>query len=165
MLPRIFRLSTDYEFRRVKRLGRGVTTPYFGVYFAENRRSPVTKFGIIITNNLDKRAVCRNRIKRLLRRSIEAHLTKYKPGYDVVLVAFKKALTATYEEISNTFNQALSKTPLLWSRYASPLISWSPVLPVFSLLFTVLLGSSGEIWYSQGRTYGIYTGSKMQPFE
>ena len=49
----------------------------------------------------------------MLRLAIAAHLSGYQPGYDVVLVAFRQSLTATYEEISDSFNQALSKTPLL----------------------------------------------------
>lgn len=113
MLPRSLRLTSDYDFRRVKRWGYSVTTPYFGLYFAKNKLSPSTRFGIIVTNTLDKRAVYRNKIRRWLRRSVEAHLNSYQPGYDVVLVAFKKALTVGYEEISSAYNQALSKTPLL----------------------------------------------------
>lgn len=113
MLPTSFRLTSDYDFRRVKRLGKSVTTPFFGLYFARALQSATTRFGIIVTNSLNKRATRRNKVRRMLRLAIAAHLSGYQPGYDVVLVAFRQSLTATYEEISDSFNQALSKTPLL----------------------------------------------------
>lgn len=113
MLPRSLRLTSDYDFRRVKRWGYSVTTPYFGLYFVKNKQSPCTRFGIIVTNTLDKRAVYRNRVRRFLRRAVEAHLLQYSQGFDVVLVAFRKSLTISYEEISNSYDKAVSKTPLL----------------------------------------------------
>ncbi len=115
MLPRILRLSTDYDFRRVKRAGKGVTTSLFGLYYSPrslSQKAP-SRFGIIVTNRLDKRAVYRNRVRRLLRQVIYENRERVRTNFDVVVVAFNPIMTATYEKISNTFNTALSKTPLL----------------------------------------------------
>lgn len=111
MLPKSSRLSCDYEFNRVKRIGRGVTSSLFGIYFAPARLPGKTRFGIIISNKLEKKAVRRNRLRRLFRQAIREKV--FKNGYDVVIVAFRRSLTASYEELNNTFNKTLSKTPLL----------------------------------------------------
>lgn len=113
MLPQKYRLTSDYDFRRVKRLGKGVSTPLFGLSYVPAKTQGVSRLGIIVTNSLDKRAVYRNQVRRMFRDSWHANLGAFKMGYDVVIVAFKKSLGSTYEEISTNLNSALSKTPLL----------------------------------------------------
>ncbi|MCX6783859.1 MAG: ribonuclease P protein component [candidate division WWE3 bacterium] len=113
MLPAKYRLTSDYDFRRVKRLGKGVATPLFGLSYVAAKTQGVTRLGIIVTNSLDKRAVYRNRVRRMFRDAWHENLESFKMGYDVVIVAFKRSLTSNYDEIRTSLNSALSKTPLL----------------------------------------------------
>jgi len=111
VLSKNSRLSSDYEFNRVKRYGRGVTTSLFGLYYTYSIQPRKTRFGIIVTNKMEPRAVYRNRVRRLLRRAVTEKT--FKPNFDVVIVAFRRSLTTTYEEIIDAFNKAVSKTPLV----------------------------------------------------
>ncbi len=113
MLPRLHRLTSTYDFNRVKRLGRGIKTPLFGIFFAPSKCKTDIRFGVIITNAIEKRAVYRNKAGRLVKKFFRDNLNRFHPGFDVVVVVYKVGLKATYEEISDTFNQTLSKTPLI----------------------------------------------------
>lgn len=113
MLSRPYRLTSAYDFNRVKRLGKGVKTPLFGLFYTSSNNVKDLRFGVIITNATEPRAVYRNKVSRLVKRFFRENLTRFHSGFDVVVVIYKQALGVTYEEISNTFNQALPKTPLL----------------------------------------------------
>jgi len=118
MLPRQNRLTSDYDFEKVKRFGQGFKTRYFGISYVKTRHKS-SRFGIIVVNKLDKRAVYRNKVRRYLRQAIHEYLPNLSGGYDVVLVAFKTILRASYEEICDITHQALSETPLFRLRNSS----------------------------------------------
>jgi len=113
MLPRAFRLTAAYDFNRVKRLGKGVKTLFFGLFYAPSKNPADLRFGVIVTNAVEKRAVYRNKVSRQVKRFFSENLTCFHPGFDVVVVIYKPGLLVTYEELSNTFNHALPKTPLV----------------------------------------------------
>ncbi len=113
MLPKKHRLTDNYDFRRVRRIGKKYNCPLFFATFAEakNQTHP-TRFGLVVSNKIDKRAPARNRIKRLLREAIRLNLNNIKPGYDVTIVAKNQIKNADYEEVSNHINKFLSEIPL-----------------------------------------------------
>jgi len=113
MLPAKYRLLDDYDFRRVKRLGRSYNFPLFIIACCSAKNPKSLRFGFIFSANFDKRATVRNRYKRLLRQGVQGRLDKFRIGLDVVFIPKKTILGKTYEEINNSFNSALPKTPLV----------------------------------------------------
>ena len=72
MLPKLNRL-TRQEVEEIKK-GQKVIIQgrYFGLIYQP--KIGVAKFGVIVSNHISKKAVLRNRVKRLLYRSLGKHL-------------------------------------------------------------------------------------------
>jgi len=111
MLQKENRLVDDYDFRRVKRLGKSYHCPLFKLSIAERKLAGPSRFGFVISKKIDKRAVVRNRIKRLLREVVRKNLEKIAAGFDVVFVARPSIVGKNYEEINLEFNKILSTIP------------------------------------------------------
>jgi len=109
MLPKENRLTDDYDFRRVKRLGKSYHCPLFKLSVARKKVLGPSRFGFVISKKIDKRAVVRNRIKRLLRQVVRERLEKIPNGFDVVFVVRPSIVGKIYEEINTEFNKVLSK--------------------------------------------------------
>jgi len=86
-LPREYRLKDSYYFRRVKRLGKSFNTPLFFLNIAPSKDPDELKFGFVVSTKVDKRAVERNRIRRVLSESIRKRLDGFGRGYHVVIIA------------------------------------------------------------------------------
>ncbi|PIS23228.1 ribonuclease P protein component [candidate division WWE3 bacterium CG08_land_8_20_14_0_20_40_13] len=114
MLKAQNRLLDDYDFRRVKRLGKTFVTPLFVLSFApaKNPAGP-PRFGFVFATTFDKRAVVRNRHKRILREAVRVNLNKFHAGFDIVIIPRRKLIGKTYEEICRIFDWTLPKTPLV----------------------------------------------------
>ena len=113
MLPKEHRLKTNYDFRKVKQHGNAVHTTYFTLlyYVPKNKKSVPSRFGFIASKKFDKRAVVRNRARRLLREVIREHLDTINSGYDIVLIAKNNIKNAKYQEVNSAFNKILPKVP------------------------------------------------------
>lgn len=52
--------------------------------------SPPTRFAFVVSKNVDKRAVIRNRIRRVVREAVRLALPKITPGWDGVFLMRKE---------------------------------------------------------------------------
>jgi len=109
MLPKENRLTDDYDFRRVKRLGKSYHCPFFKLSLAPRKIAGPSRFGFVISTKIDKRATVRNRIKRLLREAMRERLEKVPGGFDLVFIVRPKMVGKTHEEICAAVDQVLSK--------------------------------------------------------
>lgn len=109
MLPKENRLTDDYDFRRVKRLGKNHHCPLFSLTVAPRKTRGPSRFGFVVSTKIDKRATVRNRIKRLLREVVRANLTKIPDGFDLVFVVRPKIVGKNYEEVRFEVDKILSK--------------------------------------------------------
>ncbi len=114
MIPESNRLQTEYEFRKVKRHGKVQETPYFILvyYYNSNRKAQPPRFGFITSKKFDKRAVKRNRARRLMQEAILKKLSKFKNGYDIVLIARQNIKNVSFKEVLTELNKVLPKVPL-----------------------------------------------------
>lgn len=115
MLPVANRLNSKFEFLKLKRYGRSVSTPIFNFAYLFNQ-SPQepSRFGFIISKKIDKRATVRNGTKRRLREAVRLFLKDFKReingrGLTAVFIIRRGALDKSYEEVSHWVNQVLSK--------------------------------------------------------
>lgn len=113
MLARGFRLTRFTDFNSIFEKGLVQRSPFFSLRFLENNLF-VSRFGIVISTKIDKRAVYRNYLKRQIREIIRLNLNKIKKGFDIVLIVNKKEiLKLNYNELQKEILKFLEKANLL----------------------------------------------------
>jgi len=114
MLKKENRLSSDFEFNVARKYGRYYESPLTHTYFLipKNYHGP-TKVGIVVSNKFSKKAVERNKVKRIYRKIVVENFEKINKG-DLWIVIHPKfsSLKKTYEEISTDFNKILQKASI-----------------------------------------------------
>jgi len=113
MLPKENRVSSDFDFKRIRRLGSPYHSPYFSLTVLKEKDADPSRFGFVISSRVSKRAVKRNRIKRLIRTEVEELLPRLAPGYWAVFWIKPKALEAEPGPLRDSVSQTLRKAGLL----------------------------------------------------
>lgn len=104
-LPTRHRLKKKKEFDLVKREGKLIRDKLFSVLFFKDKTSDGPKFGLVVSKKIDKRAVERNRIRRLLAEAIAELLPETGKNLKFVILAKHTLKTATLSEIKETFKR------------------------------------------------------------
>ncbi len=117
MLPKKNRLTSKYEFNKVRYLANKHNTKYSGKYFhifwtAVPEYTGPTRFGVVVTTKFDKSAARRNKVKRVFRELFREYSGRIRDDYWVVVHPKFSCSNKTYEEISIDFNSVLQKIPL-----------------------------------------------------
>lgn len=105
--PRSHRLLTSADFRQVFRQRRKVATRHASLHLSRNGRDHA-RLGITVSRKVSKKAVQRNRIKRLVREYFRKHNVTLT-GTDVVFTAFPGCADLTNEALVGTLDR-------LWRR-------------------------------------------------
>lgn len=103
-------LKLNHIFRRLYH-SDGFASPYL-VLYARKNRTATNRVGITVSKKLGK-AHIRNRIRRRLREVYRLHEDQFLPGWDIVLVARSKALTADFAALTKSFLSLAKKAGIL----------------------------------------------------
>lgn len=98
------KLKTSKEYSEVFNSGKKIIGIGIIIYYKPETQ---LKTGIIVSRKVDKRAVIRNRTKRILREVFRLHKPDLPGQY--VIIAKNKILKMKYLEILSDFNQAIKK--------------------------------------------------------
>lgn len=79
----------------------------------KNNNLNVSRFAVVVSKKIDKRAVGRNKIKRQVRNCIEKLLPNIKEGKDVLIIARADVREKTEEEILLIIKESFEKAKLL----------------------------------------------------
>lgn len=114
MLPKKYRLSlpkkppiTKLEKKQL------IQGKYFGLLVTQQETDAESRFAIIISSKVAKKATQRNKVKRLLNEAVRKLLKDTKKGYDVVFLIKKNAVAANLNELQNSVRKAFKKAGLL----------------------------------------------------
>jgi len=110
MLPKKHRLSTTYEFNKVRRDGKKVRASLFDLFYLKDKGP--ARFGIVVPNSYSKVAPVRNKVKRVFREVLRLNLKNVPEGLWVVVHPKKESEKKNNEEISTEINKVLSKISL-----------------------------------------------------
>lgn len=110
-------------FKRENRLVYGVkfnnsynfSVPQF-ILKTKNNGILLNRFGIVVSKKIDKRAVVRNKIKRIFRSALVDLNKNMSSGHDILFVVKLGIINKTKEEIYLLIKQALEKARLMKMR-------------------------------------------------
>jgi ribonuclease P protein component len=104
-------LKKNSDFRRLYAKGKSAVTPYLVLYTRPNRLGE-NRVGYTVSAKLGH-AVVRNRVRRRLREIYRLNSPSLRPGFDLVIVARGRAVTASYRQLESAFLSACGKLGLL----------------------------------------------------
>lgn len=111
MLPKENRLPA-LEIRNVLRSKERVSSQEFQIVFTKNNRS-FSRFAVIVSNSIDKRATIRNRTRRLARESIRRLVSKMILGIDAIFIARQSFANKTQNEVQEHLEKLLTHAGIL----------------------------------------------------
>ena len=113
MLPKEYRLKKRSAFKATYRINKTFYNGGLTVFCGKTKDNDIpTKVGFVVSKKIHKRAVKRNRIKRLMRESyrklIKENKTKTK-YMSLIFVASSKLLEKDFTYIQNTIEKLVAK--------------------------------------------------------
>ncbi len=112
--PRKFRLTDKQDFSRVFKKNTSCRDQYFRIMAQTGNGLGFARLGQVVSRKVDKRAVRRNRIKRVVRESFRMLLSTQdfgKNGIDYVVLAQRQAaLEPDNQILVNSLKQLWQKT-------------------------------------------------------
>lgn len=82
------------------------------VLYARPNRTEKNRIGITASKKLGK-AVVRNRVRRRLREVYRLNEEKFQPGWDIVVVARSRCITAGFDKLTNAYLSLAQKAGIL----------------------------------------------------
>ena len=110
-MKRAVTLKENYEFRRLYQRGASAVDRCMVVYCRKNNLGR-NRFGYVSSVKLGN-AVTRNRSRRRLREVSRLNADRLKTGYDIILVARTRTVSAPFSELMDTYLRLAGKLSLL----------------------------------------------------
>ena len=109
ILTEVMRQNKDFQLCYHK--GCSIGTQFVVVYARKNHL-PVNRLGITTGKKLGH-AVVRNRARRRLREVYRLNESLFKPGYDIVVVARSRCVTADFQKLTKAYLSLAQKAGIL----------------------------------------------------
>ena len=110
-MKRAVTLKENYEFRRLYQKGKSAVSGCMVVYCRKNKLGH-NRLGITVSVKLGH-AVVRNRARRRLREVYRLNESRFRPGYDIVVVARSRAVTADFGALQSAYLGAAKRLGIL----------------------------------------------------
>ncbi len=110
-MKREFRLTRSVDIKRVRREGTSLAHPLVVLLHLTVPGGQV-RATVIATRSVGK-AVQRNRARRRLRAALTPYLPRIRPGTDLILLARKPALEASFSDLQMAVYTLLTRAGLL----------------------------------------------------
>ena len=103
-------LKLNHIFRRLYATN-GYASPYL-ILYARRTRLGVNRVGVTVSKKLGH-AVVRNRARRRLREVYRLHEERFQPGWDIVVVARGKTISAPFGQLVEAYLSLAKKAGIL----------------------------------------------------
>ena len=118
MLAKKNRLIKKKDFDKVFNKGQEFKYNFLLLKILENG-SEISRFGFIVSKKISKKAVIRNRIRRIMREVIDRRKGEIKKGSDFILIALPGIEKRDFSEIEEVIDKLLSKAGSLAKKISS----------------------------------------------
>lgn len=113
MLPKQHRLTRREDFSLIFSKGSYAQIPEgIAIKFIKTDL-PTSRLGFPVGKNFSKKAVDRNRARRVLRSASFKHLENLKPGFDIIVLLKPGKKDLVFEEITAQLKKVFAKANLL----------------------------------------------------
>ena len=112
MLSAKYRLNQEKDFKKINAFGRSFFSPGLRLKYLANQRD-FSRFAVVVSLKVSKKAIQRNRLKRQLREIIRLNQEKIKPGYDIAVIVGSSARGRKYQQLQQDLSDLLVKARLL----------------------------------------------------
>ena len=110
MLKKTNRLAKTKDVQRTTMRGRSFFNPNFVIKYSASQ-STAPRFTVTIATKVSKRAVVRNKIKRIIREAVRTNMARFRSGDYVIIV--RPSMTAVPpKEIPQLILQAMMRNRL-----------------------------------------------------
>ena len=114
MLPKEFRLKKRSAFTATYKTGKCFHSSGITLFIGKEKKTDyTTKVGFVVSKKIHKRAVKRNRIKRLMRESVRLYIKKHNDleikYISLIFTASSSILTKNFDNINETIINMLDK--------------------------------------------------------
>ena len=113
MLPKENRLTAKSDFEAVRENGRMFSGRNFSLSYRNRGDEKKTRFGFVVSKKVSKRAVERNRAKRVLREIVRKNISSVKAGFDCIFLVKKAFLGMKSSEVEVEVKEALKKFEII----------------------------------------------------
>lgn len=110
MLKKVNRLGKTKDIRRTTMHGRSFFNPNFVIKYHPGQPG-ASRFTVIITIRVSKKAVVRNKIKRLIRETIRTSLKRFRAG-DYAIIVRSSITKLEPRDIPDLFLSAMKRNRL-----------------------------------------------------
>lgn len=114
-MKRSFRLAKSTDFKRVRRFGKSFAHPLI-VLIVHPSGHDQSRFAVAAGKGVGN-AVQRNRAKRILRAALQTWMNLVAPGWDVIAIARRPLLKASFQEVLTAINDLLLRAKLITTQY------------------------------------------------
>lgn len=105
MLPRNRRLSDDKTIEKTKLSGKVCSGKVASFIVDREEKDSDTKFCVVVSTKVSKKAVERNSVKRKVNLYIEKNLTRFKKGFNIVIIIKRSMLSKGQEDIEKELSE------------------------------------------------------------
>ena len=113
MLPKKYRLSKKIDIERVKKGGTSISNDLLTFIVEDVDTKSFSRFCIIVSTKISKKAVVRNKIKRMVSTIIENRLEEIKDGKNIVIIVKKDLSIVDSKVVDIKINEGLYKIKAL----------------------------------------------------
>ena len=112
MLASNFRLKQQKDFKKTFSTGKAAGSYLFVVKHSQNNVKN-SRFAVIVSNKVSKKAVLRNKIRRRVKSWLLEQKENILPGQDVIIITKPKAATAEAKDIKRNLEKTFIRAKLV----------------------------------------------------
>lgn len=102
-------MTKKRNFELVLKKGKVLHSPSFGLFFLKEKTDEPSTFGFVVSNKISKRAVVRNKIRRVFRETVRNRLPEITPGFSFVFLVKKNIVNKNGDEIKKEIDSIFEK--------------------------------------------------------